>query len=200
MVRELKTIAEHTVDLSLLTRDSKVLDLGCHKFGWAKEMLQYVDKVNCVDADDEVKSSDERLPLLNVAVGDQPGVAQYLKFGNGTGNFINYDKPLVGSFTVHDVFVWTIGGISKRFNIDYWDLIKFDVEGSEVPVIMSLTNAPAKQLSIEWHVHTGTPKRDINHCFWHLKELGYNKVFEDYSRKHGLPENYWDTLFINESI
>lgn len=194
----LQCIAEHTVDLSLINRDSKVLDLGCRSFSWSKAMLEYVDKIYCVDADPNIPMPSEQIRFLCAAVSDKDGeVVKYKVFGNGTGNHLDHGIIPKGSAHKYiEVKTSTLETISGTASVLFWDLIKMDIEGSEIPVLLSLTKPPAKQLSVEFHMHTGTTKDKIHEVFSHLELLGYEKVFADYSRKHGLGENYWDVLFI----
>lgn len=199
---ELRTLAEHTVDISLLARDSKVLDCGSRYFGWSEAMLEFVDKVECIDADNEVISTNDRLPIHHYAITSEGNKAVTLcKIGNGTGNFIVTDKRpaqpykkgaiellIVGTITIQEA-------VQKLFRQDLIDLIKLDIEGEEVPALLSLTSPPAKQITCEFHMHTGTTKDQVEAVIKHLEQW-YEVAFCDYSRKHGLPENYWDVLFI----
>jgi hypothetical protein len=197
----LRTIAEHTVDLSLINRDSKVLDLGCRAFTWSKAMLEYVDEVYCVDADPAFTANKPEGPgykLFLGAVSDTGGkdLALYTS-GNGTGNYVDS----IDNIKPWDKWVptksFTLKEISGSCNIEMWDVIKFDIESSEVPVLLSLTEPPAKQLSIEFHMHTGTTEETILKVFEHLKQW-YDIVFVDKSEKHGCGMNYWDVLFIDK--
>lgn len=189
----LQCIAEHTVDLSLINRDSKVLDLGCRAFTWANAMLEHVGRVCCIDADDDIRQPDDGRLIFMVAAVDEPnaGRKDLIKSGNGTGNYLKKADDKEGLY-----YTVSLQFLCDFYNVDYWDLIKFDIEGSEIPVLLSLTKPPAKQLSVEWHMHTGTTKEKIHEVFAHLQSLGYARAYTDYSRKHGLCENYWDVCFI----
>lgn len=196
----LQCISEHTIDLSLINRQSKVLDLGCRSFGWASQMLHYVDTVYCVDADNDVRSFNKRMPVMNVAVSDtNDQVVQFIKHGNGTGNYIHRGtnpKPakckeqVANTLTLPAIVNAAFGGTT------FIDLIKCDIEREEVRVIQSLTAPPAKQLSIEFHKHCGSTDEEVLWCFDKLGSLGYVLVFNDYSEKYGCGINWWDTLFI----
>lgn len=194
----LQCIAEHTVDLSLINRDSKVLDLGCRAFTWAKAILEYVEKIYCVDADPYIPIPDEPLRFICAAVSDKDDeVLKYKLFGNGTGNFLEHG--IIPKGRVHkylEVKTASLKTISDIANTNFWDVIKMDIEGSEVPVLLSLAKPPARQITCEFHMHTGTTTDQVQRVFNHMNSLGYERVFEDFSRKHGLGENYWDTLFI----
>lgn len=197
---DLKCIAEHTIDLSRITRDSKVIDIGCRAFGWAKAMLEYIDYIACIDADPDIEQPPgDKIEFINCAVcGPEERKHEFgtfIKYGNGTGNYLDDGRQKPRHHTKVYVPLVTINELTAR--LGYVDLIKMDIEGSEIDVIKSLVSPPATQLTIEWHLHTGKTRHiDIKACFYHLEDLGYEKVFEDYSRKHGLGENYWDTLFI----
>lgn len=198
----IQCIQEHSVDLSLLKRDSKVLDLGCRNFNWSNAMLEYIDRVYCVDADNDIHPPDAlRLSFLPAAVGVKADIAQFIKFGNGTGNFVHAGEALPAEHVKQDVFVWTIKDISEAFEIDYWDLIKFDIEGSETDILMNLTEPIADQLTVEMHQHTQKRKSIdyVNEMFDHLKTW-YDIPYIDYSKKHGLCENWWDVLMVKRDL
>ena len=79
----------------------------------------------------------------------------------------------------------------------YWDLIKVDIEGAEYEAIMALTKAIAKQISIEFHLHTGIyQEAQVEEMVAHLEKLGYTTVSHEKTSDHGLPPNYWSSLFI----
>lgn len=195
----LQCISEHTVDISRLSRQSKVLDLGCRAFTWSKAMLEYVDEVYCVDADPDFVANTPAGKGYNLflgAVNDIGGLTMALhRSGNGTGNHVVHTGNM-SSGNYMPVKSHTLKDIGDSFNIPKWDLIKFDIEGSEIPVLLSLAEPPADQLSIEFHLHTGTKESDVEKVFKHLESLGYIKIFQDYSAKHGCGLNYWDVLFI----
>lgn len=196
--RNLQCIAEHTVDLSLINRDSKVLDLGCRAFTWSKAMLEYVDKIVCVDADPIIiQPEDERIIFLDGAIvpnGEPVHFVNFVVHGNGTGNYIDDGRPLPKPGMGYRVASITIEEIQKETG--WLDLIKMDIEGSEVPVLLSLTKPPAKQITCEFHMHTGTPRYTVESVFDHMHDLSYDIKHVDFSRKHGLGENFWDVLFV----
>lgn len=193
----IKCIAEHSVDLSLLTRDSKVLDLGCRAFSFANAMLEYVDTVYCVDADSSVVSTDERIEVMNVAVTSEPRecAVEFIKYGNGTGNYVNRGEQLPSVCTKALVLSYTIEQISWLFQVPFWSLIKIDIEGMEYEILMNMKEPIATMLTFELHEHTQKKKgmEYINKMFLNLSQW-YTFAHIDYSKKHGLCENYWDVL------
>lgn len=196
----IEVVAEHSVDLSLIKRDSKVLDLGCRYFGFANEMLNYVDEIYCVEPDKGVKTEDKRIHLASVAVGSEMKMERYCKYGNGTGNFIYNDEPLPEWCEIVYVPVWTLPKINHYFGVYEWDLIKCDIEGEEWDVLMSLTHPVAKQISFEMHQHTGKkrPLEDIHRLFNKLSTWYDFKVVDE-SEKHGCGKNFWDVLIVKKN-
>lgn len=192
------TVSEHTIEETLLNRDSKVLDLGCRYFGWSNAMLEYVDKVYCVDADNTVENYELQFDFLNAAVSFDSGkYVSFVKYGNGTGNYLYEGGSLPSEFELSNVFCMNLKEVSKHFEVPYWDLIKFDIEGSEFDILINLKEPPATQLTFELHQHTAKKKTEeqVQQLFKHLEQW-YNLVHIDYSRKHGLSENYWDVLAV----
>jgi hypothetical protein len=199
----LQCIAEHTVDLSLINRQSKVLDLGCRAFSWSKAMLEYVDKVYCVDADRSVQSDSNRLPLLHASVSDTDDKpVHFITHGNGTGNFILRDgRAIPARYKVQQSETATLSTIiNSAFGGGMIDLIKMDIEGEEIPVLLSLKEPPARQLSVEFHMHTGTSEAKILFAIQKMKALYYDVAYVDKSEKHGCGMNYWDVLFKQKPV
>jgi FkbM family methyltransferase len=195
------TIAEHSIDLSQINRSSKVLDLGCRAFTWSKAMLEYVDEVYCVDADPDIirnKPSGNGYNLFLGAVNDVGGLNMMLhRSGNGTGNYvIPYSSTVRRAGDYSPIKSFTLKEISDCYKVEMWDVIKMDIESSEIPVLLSLTEPPAKQLSVEFHQHTGTSFQKVNEVVNHLLSIGYGVVQHEATAQHGAGLNFWDSLFI----
>lgn len=196
----LQTIAEHTVDISLIKRDSKVLDLGARNFTWSKAMLEYVDEIYCVDADPSIPIPESPLKLIRGAVSLFDDKRAWLwMHGNGTGNKVVPSELKVRGHRYAEVKTITLKTISEIANVKMWDIVKFDIEGSEAGILLSLLEPIAKQISCEFHMHTGTQEETILKVIDHLRQW-YTVAFIDKSEKHGCGMNYWDTLFILKDI
>ncbi len=194
----IQCIAEHSVDISLLTRSSNVLDLGCRYFGFSKAMLEYVDKVCAVDADSMIVNPlPQVIKFLNAAVGTGASIQPFIKFGNGTGNFLHSSEPLPSKCEIEHVNVFSLEEVCEFFGVPFFDLIKMDVEGSEYELLHDLDCPIATSLSFELHQHTAKrkPQWYINELFDNLKQW-YDFPVIDYSEKHGAGFNYWDCLGI----
>lgn len=194
---DIKVLAEHSVDVSLLKRDSKVLDLGMRYAGWSIAMLEHVDRVCAVDADSSIVCMIPQINFLNAAVGPTAAIQSFIKFGNGTGNFLHENEPLPRQCTVEDVHVFTLDDISDYFGVEWWDVLKIDIEGSEFEILHDLQKPIATQLTFELHMHTHKRKsqRYVDEIFNNLSQW-YDFPVIDLSEKHGCGMNYWDVLCI----
>lgn len=180
------TVAEHTFEETLLPDCANILDLGCRGFVFADELTRLGHWVCCVDAD------------------ELPGGKHYWKIAitnyNGYCEVIPNKDPQgfrIGKKSSDGLKCCTLPMFSNWNDVDFWDLIKIDIEGSEYEVIMSLTEPPAKQLSIEFHLHTKIyGDAQVKEMEDKLLSLGYFPAKHDKTSAHGMGLNYWDSLFI----
>src|SRR5688572_29806933 len=115
----IKVISEHSVDLSLLTRGSKVLDLGARNFGFSNVMLEYVDKVYAVDADPNVKNDNPKIEYLNAAVKEMKRKVRFVMWGNGTGNHVDF-AVTPAEYTEAVMNSMTLCEVSEYFGVKEW--------------------------------------------------------------------------------
>ena len=188
MSYKIETIAEHSFAQSLLPYlGANILDVGCRGFEFAKSLKSFGCKVYCIDAD---KLEDG--PYEMIALSDFDGTGYLVKSDDKQATRLQ-KQPI----TEYEIHCATLKTISVFYGVDLWDLIKLDIEGSEYEVIMSLDKAPAKQLSIEFHLHTGVyGQAEMAMMEDKLKALGYEFVKHDYTSQHGVGFNYWDSLFV----
>lgn len=185
---QIQTIAEHSLIPSLFPYSgAKVLDAGCRGFEFAKELKPFRCRVWCIDAD-ELEQGDF---YDRVALSDFDGVGYLVKSDDKQATRIQR-KP-----TEHEVTCTTLKFLSFQYSVAFWDLIKLDIEGSEYEVIMSMEKPFAKQLSIEFHLHTGIyGQAEMTMMEDKLKALGYEAIKHDYTSQHGAGFNYWDSLWV----
>lgn len=185
------TVAEHTYEETLLPEKANILDLGCRGFLFTNELRRLGHNVEAVDIDDLFKpdGSNEWIYYEQMAITGFDGVV-------GIERSIDPQATKIGHGS-EKVQCMTLATFSKFKNILLWDLIKIDIEGSEYEVIMSLTEPPAKQLSIEFHLHTGIyGDAQVKEMEDKLLSLGYFPAKHDKTRQHGLGLNYWDSCWI----
>lgn len=181
----IEVIAEHSVDTSLIPARAYILDAGCRGMIFTNEMRRRGHEVLALDCDRLENEVYMQLALSNknCRVGvKHSSDPQATTICNGDG------VDCVTLAELNDMF----------FNKDFvFDLIKLDIEGSEYEVIMSMDRQYAKQLSIEFHLHTGVyGEREMIEMENVLFDLGYTFVKHEKSKQHGMGYNYWDSLFI----
>ncbi len=180
-----QVIAEHSVALSLLPEKANVLDLGCRGFLFTKAMRELGHHVVPVDMD----HLNESQAYYQCAVSDFNGKVGVVRCSDPQATKMGNSSEMVPCYTLQK--------LTDNFITGKWDLIKIDIEGAEYEVIMSLTEPPAKQLSVEFHCHTGQITQvKMTQMENKLKNLGYKFVSHSQSQQHGAGWNYWDSLFI----
>lgn len=178
----MKDIHEHYVEESLLPGKANILDLGCRGFQFTNYFRDLGHKVHAVDID--------------VLEGDYHMVA--ISYFNGkAGISKNSNDPQATKMKLgNEIDCYTLKAFSQKVGVRFWDLIKIDIEGAEYEVIMSLTEPPAKQLSIEFHLHTGI-YTDVQMREMEAKlSQWYNFASHEKTAQHGAGFNYWNSLFI----
>lgn len=186
----LKTMHEHTVDISLLT-GGIVIDAGCRGFLFSKEMKSLGEKVYAFDLED-FSDVPEGISYIKAAILDKTGCVKYVNTHDQQAKHIHEN----GTIEVEGI---SINLLLSLLGNDI-DVLKLDIEGQEIPVILSMKQPIAKSLSVEFHLHTGTPMYQVRAAMNHLHEIGYRKVYEDYSEKYGLQRNFWDCLFVRQDL
>jgi hypothetical protein len=188
----IETIAEHKIDFDYISPKGWILDIGCLGFAFYKHMklLGY----NVIGVDIQILPNE--FPYNRVAISNTNGVA-YIEY--------NHDKQatrLSKKETPYPIQCETIERFSEHYCMTKpWDLIKLDCEGSEYDIIMGLEYAPAKSLSIEFHMHTDVyGEKEVKQMIEKLISLGYKVVSHEKSIMHGLKPNYWSSLFIMSNL
>lgn len=190
----IEIIAEHSVNTELLPARATILDLGCRGFLFAKELQSRGHMLVVIDVEDffeEFRAGITYGHFFQIAITNHNG-----KCGISRSSDPQATKIKEGN----EIDCYTLEEFSRLVDIPFWDLIKIDIEGSEYEVIMSLTKAPATQLSIEFHLHTGVYGMDaVQEMLDKLEDLGYEIAKHELTEAHGCGYNYWDSLFILKS-
>ncbi len=190
----IEKIHEHSVDTSLLPKGAKILDIGCRGLLFATHFKELKYNVYSIDVEDYAYENwGEDCRYWMGAISDFDGIASIQRNNDAQATRIIKFNPLINE----SIGVQKLSSYSKNQGIEFWDLIKMDIEGSEYQVIMSLEKAPATQLSIEFHLHTGIyGMYEMTLMEDKLKALGYVAVKHELTSEHGAGENYWDSLWI----
>lgn len=182
---KIDTVAEHSLCFDLLPVEAKILDIGCLGFRFT----------------DSLKGLGLQVFSVDIQLLDRKDY-----FYCGISDYVGWCLPLYTkndlqatrlTKSAHGTPCWTLEQFSKNQGIKFWDLIKMDIEGSELQVIRILNAAPAKQLSIEFHLHTGIyTQKEMKEMETKLMDLGYEIVQHELTEQYGAGYNYWDSLFI----
>jgi FkbM family methyltransferase len=185
----IKCFAEHSVDTSLLN-GGVVIDAGCRGFGFSLAMQELGMKVYALDIEDMI--APKGINFIKAALTDKRGEVFYVDTEDKQAKYISDEgtKP-VKAITLEDLYLITGENV---------DVLKMDIEGCEGDVILGMTRPIPKQISFEMHQHTSKRKSTIElmAIFTRLSQW-YDIPYSDYSRKHGLCENYWDVLCTRKS-
>lgn len=182
---KIEKLHEHSYVPELLPSRAKILDLGCRGFYISAFFGDKHDVVN-VDVDDLDGV------YIKKAITGRNGIAtmQYMSGDPQATKVVSLGKGV-------QVETITLDRLSEMCGVTLWDLIKMDIEGSELDVIMGLNRAPARQLSVEFHLHTGAyGENEVKQMVGKLTSLGYKIHSHEKYPAHGCGPNYWDSLFI----
>lgn len=175
-------IAEHSIKLELLPKKANILDIGSRGFLFSNELRRLGHTVYTVDMDSQVQAD------YTCAIAGNDGTCGILR---------DKDPQATRMIDGNDVLVYSLESFSKMVGVEFWDAIKMDVEGAEREIIMSLKKAPARQLSIEFHLHTAAyGLQEMAEMRGKLESLGYEPVKYEMTKEHGMGLNFWDTLFV----
>jgi len=191
----IEKIHEHSVDTSLLPEGAKILDIGARGFLFAEYFERLGHDVTCIDADD-LPYTHNRHHYLECAISDYNGDAEIIRNKDLQATSIKRAEEPYDKLKDY-IHCYTLVELSNICGIPFWSLIKIDIEGSEYQVIMSLEKAPATQLSIEFHLHTGIyGMYEMTLMEDKLKALGYYPAKHEMTEEHGAGTNFWDSLWI----
>lgn len=208
---KIERVAEHSFCPELMPEGAKVLDLGCRGFLFSNHFAQLKHQVFAIDIDEDVLDcqyvecstanphfkyvylNEYIVKYKTVAIAEYDGHGSVLKTNDPQAT--RFISSMVDKSKVVDCI--RLDTLSKMAKVEFWDLIKIDIEGYEREVIMSLTKAPARQISCEFHLHTGIYNiQMVTKMRLKLFSLGYIAVQHELTEEHGCGKNYWDSVFV----
>jgi len=201
------TLFEHTIEETIINKNGFVLDLGCINFTFSTEMLKYCDNIICLDPSNNISDIPNKIIFERKAIvhNNIEEVDFYLfndKYGNSLLNPKDDFCTLVDKMKVQTT---NLTEIMNKFSIKQFELIKFDIEGSEYAILNNIDWTISKQYSIEFHdFRNMNPHYPNNEIFYEKlfdKMKNYCDVVKHEKTSHpgfpkGLGVNYWDSLFI----
>lgn len=209
----IESILEHSIDISKLTK-GWVLDLGCGTdFGFAKKMVEFGCKVICIDPNPRiVPFVDENiffeskaivsnnLKNIELVTYNDTDAATIISHNNEIEFLYEEDRIKVETITIEEIM--------KKYSVEFFDVIKFDIEGSEYELLMNMNHPISSQISVEFHDF-----RNMN-PYYPDNEIYYDKLFKKIDEyydiiKHQITNhpgfrknnsNYWDSLFVLRTL
>ena len=207
----MKTILDHTIEESLITKNGWCLDLGCVDFKFTNQLMTMCDNVICVDANPNIISGNPQARFENKAVVSQlqfrkTAVITYMEYPDIQANcIVTSPKDHWNVKNKRIIETTCIEELMKKYNIKQFDLIKMDIEGAEYDILQYLDVICTKQLSVEFHDF-----RNMNPCYpdnqrFYREFLAKNEKYLDIAKHDwtshpgfaaGHGDSYWDSLFI----
>lgn len=206
------TISEHTVDETKINKNGWCLDLGCINFSFAKELKKYCNNIICIDPNPNIDVSNiptdiifERIAIL----WDKSSVqSNYYIYNDTNGHsLLNPSGDCCSLQAVTTTVTTTINQLMEKYNITKFELIKFDIEGSEYQILEKIDWSISKQFSIEFHdFRKMNPYFPDNQKYYDLifekNKDKFNIVQHECTDHPGFPlgegRNYWDSLFVEK--
>lgn len=178
----LETIHWHTLHSSYLNERSRVLDLGANYGRFAKAIVERFG-CRCVAIEPtpflfQTMLSDERITKRHLAIAPANGTTQFHISAQSTAS----SMMVKSEKTLETITVETrrLDDLVKELGWDGVDLIKCDIEGAEIDVIRSCSDAflqSVGQFTIEFHDFCGiTPASVVHETILRLERLGFWSV------------------------
>jgi FkbM family methyltransferase len=195
-----RVVATHTIFPQYLPDDGVVLDFGANRGAFSKEILatthcrSYAVEANPALA--KLLPPEERFQILNVAVAGKARMVTLILDENPECSSI-----LTGVVD-HQIGQVEIAAIDyttalSEFGVTHVDLLKLDIEGAEIELIDSMTDAQLQaipQITIEFHDDFGWyPRSEAKRIFKRLRKLGFANA-SLWGRRT------FDTVFLNKKF
>jgi FkbM family methyltransferase len=205
------TIKEHTIEESIIDKNGWVLDLVCVNFQFSLEIKKYCNNVICVDPNPNITQVPEGLIHENAALTHDETLTEqtYFLYDDTNGNsLLNPSNDICNLHGQKKVNLTTIKKLMLKYNIDKFELIKFDIEGSEYKILEELDWGVSKQFSVEFHDFRGMNPYYPNNEFFYsnlFEKIKNNFDIITHVNTHhpGFPWgegfNYWDSLFVEKN-
>jgi len=197
---KIERLAEHSVDVDLLPEAPVVLDAGCRGFDFSNAVLKVRPNARVIAMDPAPGahgSSDPRITFLNEAlVGlHQSPKMEFVALPNPAACYMREVDP--ATFEGISVDTRTLPWICSTFQVNKFDLIKLDVEGSEFAILDTWPGPIATQISIEFHDYVDNNKyNDAYFDRLFLMSLPHYEVVQhELSEVSNARRGHWDSLF-----
>lgn len=196
-----RIIKEHTFFDELFNNEIVIIDLGACRGEFVNEIdkIYKIKKAILVEANPtnfKLLNSKENYILYNKAISNKNNeIIEFYEDINSPYNgskIFNYFNGIK-----HKIETINLETIIKLNDIDYIDLLKIDIEGSEYDVMPNITDeiySKIKQITIEFHDFIDNDlKSKTEEIINKMKNLGFNKISKP-TKYMNSSDNY-DVLF-----
>ena len=175
----------HTVFANRLNRESRVLDIGANRGAFALGMRErFACDCVCVEPNPALRpflTSQPGLKVLSVALAAQPGsIPFHVSVNSEASSLLGGSLGGWAKLDEIDVEAMTLPQSLERADWTACDLIKMDIEGSEIEVLESCSDTflrSVPQFTIEFHDFCGiTPGADIERVAQRFERLGFSML------------------------
>jgi len=206
------TLSEHTIEETIIDKNGWVLDLGCINFTFANEIKRYCNNILCIDPNPNIKEIPDGIIYERMAVTHDETINEqsfYIYNDINGYSLLNPSKDWCTLQEVITVPVSTIKSIMKKYNIDKFEIIKFDIEGSEYKILENIDWSISKQFSIEFHdFRFMNPYYPNNYIYYDLlmdkvkdkMDIIQHQLTDHPGFPNGMGSNYWDSLFVEKNL
>ena len=201
----IELIAGFYLDPSRL-KDQPVLDVGCREFEWSSAMHARGHRVVALDPAPDIKGTDVPPGVEfegSALVSNASEPVQLVVLPNAGASYIHgpAHPNREGQYPHVTVPALTMQQLMSRYQVEHWDAVKLNCEGSEYAILENWPGPIATQLTVSFHEHTGAnpnkanPEDTYQRTLNHLKQW-YTVERHVKERRPTCPENYWDSLFL----
>lgn len=195
-------------DIGVLNQNSIVVDGGGYKGEWCKYILDtfkckvyifepHPDNLSKIHA---LVGRNENAVLVQCALFGEDGTRKLRMTPNADGYSL-YDRSKKNWKALNEMNVrtLTVATFLNEFDVPYIDLMKLNVEGSEIDILMSLdkrTASKVKRISFAAHGGKIVEPSAVKTAIRHARSVGYevfNYVPRDWAKKGKF--NRWTCIF-----
>jgi FkbM family methyltransferase len=203
----LKQFATHTLDESLLPEAPVILDAGCRWFDFTRDIFAVRPKafIGCLDpardvehpGDSEEWARKRHMRFWNYALVGQPPSrwVRFAHFSTGEGDFVT-NLQSYHDAEMYIVETATIQDIANAMEVERFDAVKLDCEGSEFDILQHWPGPIATQISVEFHDWDKPQYRAESYYDQLFGKLPWYKVVQHELSKQGEGVGHWDSLLV----
>ena len=194
-------IKEHSFFENLLSEENTIIDLGACRGEFIKEFISKYNTKKCIAVEPNPTNfvtlpNSENIIKYNNLISSVKGEERIFfedtkspYNGSTIFNYFNGVQHIIKTITLDEILV--------ENKIDYVDLLKIDIEGSEYELLESLTDSffnKVRQITIEFHDFVEPKlKERTEEIIKRIENLGFNRISKPI--KYMYNSEHYDVLF-----